>query len=63
MFWARRYGGNVHNIPERLVSEGHCSEIGSKNYKKGDNKSVELSLNFDLVKEAERLGLSEHVNS
>jgi hypothetical protein len=59
MYWKRTYGGRVHDIPERLVSEGHCTRIRNSAYVTDDNKGKELTLNFDLAKVANQLGLGE----
>jgi hypothetical protein len=58
MFWKRHYRRKVINIEERTVSEGHCTRIRNRDYKTDDDKGKELSHNFDLGKEAARLGLS-----
>ncbi len=57
MYWKRHCGGRIHDIPQRLVDEGHCTQIGRKNYRKANNKSEELRLNFDLPTVARSLGL------
>jgi hypothetical protein len=61
MYWKRHCGGRVHDIPQRLVDEGHCTQVGRKNYRKGNNKSEELRLNFDLPSVARRLGLESYL--
>ena len=33
MYWKRRYHGQVIDIPEKLVAEGHCTSINKKNYR------------------------------
>jgi hypothetical protein len=58
MYWKRRYRRRVVDIPERLVREGHCTRIGNRSYMTDDDKGKELALNFDLSKEAARLGLT-----
>lgn len=57
MYWKRHCGGKVRDIPEKLVAEGHCTQIGHKDYRKANNKSEELRLNFDLPTVARGLGL------
>lgn len=61
MYWKRRYGRRVVDIPERLVEEGHCTRIGNGRYITHDDKGIELDLNFDLHKVAARLGLEGFV--
>lgn len=60
-YWQKRYNGIVHLIPERLIAEGHCTQIGKKTYIKSANKSAELLLNFDLPTVAEQLGLQAFI--
>jgi len=57
MYWKRRHGGKVYSLSLRSLAEGHFSEIGAKNYRKGDSKSQELTMNFDLAESAVKLGL------
>jgi hypothetical protein len=58
-FWEKKYKRKIMRIPEKLLSEGHCSEIGFEGYKKTGDKGVELDLNFDINNELLRLGLTE----
>lgn len=60
MYWKRNLKGKIYNIKQKFVQEGHSSEIGSKNYKKGSNKSEELKENFDIQKVVEKLELQEY---
>ena len=66
MYWKRRYNGNVVSIPVDLVKEGHCSEIGKKNYKVLPGHlsplralSDELNRNYSLAEVAARLGIAD----
>ena len=61
MYWKRKYHRTVINIPERIVKEGHCTRINNDNYITDDDKGKELSLNFQLEKEAKRLNLSDYL--
>ena len=61
MYWKRKYHRRVINIPERIVVEGHCTRINNNSYITDDDKGKELSLNFQLEKEAKRLNLSEYL--
>ena len=63
MYWKRRYGGRVIEIPQKWVNEGHCTSINKKNYhwtQPGGqrNQPVEIDMNFDLEEVAKRLGLA-----
>lgn len=60
MFWEKYYGKKVVSINEKMVKEGHCSEIGNQHYVKGQNKSDELRKNFNLHKVLEHLDLSAY---
>ncbi len=64
MLWKRKYGGKVFDISLRKTAEGHCSEIGNKNYKNlpdhleaSRNTGREMELNYDLERECKRLGI------
>lgn len=63
-YWQRRYHGCVLPIDVRLLQEGHCSEIGNRNYKTAVNHleatrnlSAELDMNYSLDEVAGRLDL------
>lgn len=63
MYWKRRYGGRVIDIPEKLVAEGHCTSINRKNYRQVTqggprNLGAEIDLNFDLAEVAAKLGIA-----
>lgn len=63
MYWKRRYGGSVIEIPEKLVAEGHCTSINKKNYRQVQsggqrNLSAEIDLNFDISEVAGRLEIA-----
>lgn len=63
MYWKRRYGGKVVDIPEKLVAEGHCTSINKKNYRQVNpggtrNLGAEIDLNFDIEEVAARLGIA-----
>ena len=62
MYWKRRLGGRVVDVPQRWVAEGHCTSINKKNYRQVQpggqrNLSAEIDLNFDLSEVARRLGI------
>jgi hypothetical protein len=63
-YWKRRYGGIVRAIPESDIAEGHFTLIGRRDYKRASpvhfrrDLSKELSLNTDLTKACEQLGLA-----
>lgn len=63
MYWARKRGRRVHEIPERLVAEGHFTSIGAKGYiRKSPNShlrnlNADLQANFDLASCARKLDL------
>ena len=61
MYWKRHCDGVVHEIAERLIDEGHCTEIGRKNYQKANSKSEELRMNYDLTTVARNLGLEAYL--
>jgi len=63
MYWRRRYGGKVVDLPEKLVIEGHCTSINNKNYRqvnpgRARNLGAEIDLNYDIEKVAARLGIA-----
>jgi hypothetical protein len=63
MYWKRRYGGQVIEIPEEMVAEGHCTSINRKNYRQVNpggprNLGAEIDLNFDIEEVAARLGIA-----
>ena len=63
MYWKRRYGGQVKEIPEKMVAEGHCTSINRKNYRQvspggARNLGAEIDLNFDIEEVAARLGIA-----
>ena len=63
MYWKRRHGGQVIDIPESLVNEGHCTSINRKNYRQVHpggprNLTAEIDLNFDIEEVATRLGIA-----
>jgi hypothetical protein len=62
MYWKRRYGGNVIDVPARWVAEGHCTSINRKNYRQVQqggqrNLTAEIDLNFDIEEVAKKLGI------
>jgi hypothetical protein len=61
MYWKRHCGGRVHSIAERYVAEGHCTEIGKKNYVKASSKAEELRLNYNVADVARSLGLEAYL--
>ena len=63
MYWKRRYGGQVVNIPLKTVAEGHCTSINKKDYRQvspggARNLVAEIDLNYDLDTVAARLGIA-----
>lgn len=64
-YWHKHCGGDVRLIPNAYVDEGHCTQIGRKDYKAASpigfrrNLSKELSLNNDLVDVCTRLGVAD----
>jgi len=66
LYWRDHYGGRVRPISVRLVKEGHCSEIGKRDYKAAANHleatrdlTSELDMNYALDEVAARLGLAD----
>ena len=64
MYWKRRYGGTVVDIPEKLVAEGHCTSINKTGYRQVNPGGArvlgaEIDLNFDIEAEARRLGIAQ----
>ena len=64
MYWKRHYGGRVREISLRRAVEGHCSEIGNKNYRvlpghteHSRNVGKEMELNYDIEQVCRRLGI------
>lgn len=65
LYWQKKYNGTVRPIPIGKVKEGHCSEIGKRDYKAmpahltaGRNLSAELDLNYSLDEVAARMGIA-----
>jgi hypothetical protein len=63
MYWKRRLRGQVKEIPEKMVAEGHCTSINKGNYKRVEprgpaNLVAEIDLNFDIEKVAAKLGIA-----
>jgi hypothetical protein len=63
MYWKRRYGGRVTDIPLNRVAEGHCTSINRTNYRQVNpggarNLGAEIDLNFDIAEVAARLGIA-----
>lgn len=62
MYWKRKYGGQVVNIPAKAVTEGHCTSINKSDYRQINpggqrNLAAEIDLNYDLAEVAARLGI------
>lgn len=65
LYWQRKYNGSIVPIDINLVNEGHCSEIGNKNYKPLTNHfeptrnlGAEIDLNYSIAEVAARLGIA-----
>jgi len=65
-YWRNKYNGCVLPIDVRLVKEGHCSEIGKRDYRTAANHleatrdlAAELDMNYSLEQVAERLGIGQ----
>jgi hypothetical protein len=63
MYWKRKYGGPVENIPAKMVDEGHCTSINQKNYRQlnpggARNLGAEIDMNFDIEEVAAKLGIA-----
>jgi len=70
-YWAKNHKPKSYNIKfidEAFIDEGHCTRIRSKNYvaqspnNSRRNLALDLSYNFDLLKECQKLDL-EHIYS
>ena len=68
-YWQQNYNGRIVPIDVRLINEGHCSEIGTRNYKALPNHEAptrnlgaELDLNFSIEEVASRLGIAQLLN-
>jgi hypothetical protein len=64
MYWKRRLGGKVIDIPGKWVAEGHCTSISKKDYRQVKpggprNLSAEIDLNFDIEEVAKQLGIRQ----
>ncbi len=63
MYWKRKYGGQVVDIPAKMVDEGHCTSINRKNYRQlnpggARNLGAEIDMNFDIEEVAASLGIA-----
>jgi len=65
LYWRDHYNGAVIPIDVRLVKEGHCSEIGKRDYRRAANHTQamrslasELDMNYSLDEVAHRLGIA-----
>lgn len=61
-YWAKRYGGKVHAIPERDVAAGHFTRIGNQQYVGGPSDwrrdlNADLARNFKLGEACRKMGL------
>jgi len=63
MYWKRNCGGRVRTIREAFIHEGHFSITNKKNYVRGDSKSEEMDMNFDLESIARRFDISDLLES
>jgi len=66
LYWRDKYNGAMDAIDVRLVAEGHCSEIGKRDYKPVEhhtealrNLPSELDLNYSIEEVAARLGIAD----
>jgi hypothetical protein len=64
-YWKNNYNGAITDIDIRLVLEGHCSEIGARNYVSAPNHltawrnlAAELESNYSLDQVAKNLGIA-----
>lgn len=63
MYWKRRYGGRVRDIPLKLVAEGHCTSIGNPRYRftwgspARKDLTVDLDANYQIETVCRRLGI------
>src|SRR6516165_1632 len=65
LYWQKKYNGSIVPIDINLVKEGHCSEIGNKNYRHlanhfepTRNLGAEIDLNYSIEEVATRLGIA-----
>jgi len=65
LYWQKEYNGYVVPIDINLVKEGHCSEIGKKNYQPlahhnepTRNLGAEIDLNYSIQQVATKLGIA-----
>lgn len=63
MYWKRRYGGQVVDVPLEIVAEGHCTSINRRDYRQVNpggprNLGAEIDLNYDLEAVAAGLGIA-----
>jgi hypothetical protein len=63
MYWKRKYGGHIEDIPAKMVDEGHCTSINTKNYRQlnpggARNLGAEIDMNFDIEEVAAKLGIA-----
>lgn len=57
LFWSKEHKGRINKISEKFIKEGHFSVTSKRNYQKGDSKSAEMDINFDLEQIAKRFGI------
>lgn len=64
-YWADRYKQRVHFVNERMLREGHCTQIKNNRYRRlspNDERrdlSRDLSYNFELSEVCAKLGLKD----
>lgn len=70
LYWRNNYRGAITDINIHLVKEGHCSEIGAKNYVSAPshvtawrNLATELESNYSLDQVAKNLGIAHLLDS
>lgn len=70
LYWKNNYNGHIIPIDPKLVKEGHCSEIGNKNYRilpqhfeAMRDLKAEIDLNYSIEEVAGRLGIAHFLTS
>ena len=66
-YWRRNFGGQIVEINEKYVKEGHFTAIGNSNYEKSwvaienaqRHMSIDIKVNFELTDVCQRLGLTQ----
>ncbi len=59
MYWKRYFSGQVKEFSDRWIAKEHFSVITVKDYRRGNSKSEEMDMNFNISEIAHRFGVGD----